>query len=184
MPNSDRWHFLVFRPADDPFTQLANAGLEIPSRNLAAAVKAWEEQNPQQPRLVLVIDQFEELFVTCTEPICQNFVTQLAALIDSTLPVTVILTMRNDFYSHLAQYDTLMKLLDVVNVPASLTEQELKDIIREPSKIVGLQLEDNLLETIVKDAIATNLLPWQKNTAPPAPSCPARIRAEPVMGAL
>ena len=156
---SERWDFIRFRPSSDPFAQLASIGLDIPSRNLAEGAKAWQKRNPQLARLALVIDQFEELFVECTEPVRQDLVTQLAGLIDSELPVTVILAMRNDFYSSLAQYDTLMKQLNVENVLATLTEEELKDIICEPAKKIGLQLEENLPETIVNDAIAIQSSP-------------------------
>lgn len=155
---SDRWHFIVTRPFDDPFRRLATHGLVSASNDLTEAVRAWLACNP--PRLVLVIDQFEELFVTCSELLCQDFAMQLTRLIAGSLPVTVIVTMRNDFYSHLAQHEILMKLLTrgLVNVSQTLTYAELTDIVCKPAERVGMQFEENLVETIVKDAMETSAL--------------------------
>jgi WD40 repeat protein/energy-coupling factor transporter ATP-binding protein EcfA2 len=155
---SDRWHIIVTRPFDDPFKQLATYGLVTASYDLTEGVGAWLARNPGQARLVLVFDQFEELFVTCSESVCQDFVTQLTRLIAGSLPITVILTVRDDFYSRLAQHELLMKLLmqSLVNVPPTLAHDELIDIVCKPAERVGMQFQENLVETIVKDAMETS----------------------------
>ena len=157
---SDRWHIIGARPFDDPFKQLADQGLVSASNDLIAGVGDWLAQNTRYSRLVLFFDQFEELFVTCSESVCQDFVTQLTRLIAGSLPVTVIITMRDDFYSRLAQHEILIKLLkrSLVNVPPTLTPEELTDIVCKPAERVGMQFQENLADTIVKDAMATSSL--------------------------
>ncbi|MBC7334656.1 MAG: hypothetical protein H5U01_00060 [Clostridia bacterium] len=59
------------------------------------AVRNWQSLHPEAERLVL--DQFEELLVDCPEG--TRFVAQLADLLESPLPITLIIVMRDDFYS-------------------------------------------------------------------------------------
>lgn len=154
---SAQWELVVTRPADDPFKQLAAKGFEVESQDLAACVQAWLVEHPGRTRLVLVIDQFEELLTVCTETVRQEFVSQLTSLLAASLHITIILVMRNDFYDEFVRQETLVEWLErsqgPVNVPQTLGQSEVIAIVQKPAESVGLRFEDGLIEIIEKDAM-------------------------------
>jgi signal transduction histidine kinase len=161
IPGSDHWGIILTRPADNPFEQLAGQGLVGTFRDLIGSVNEWLIQNPKRKRLLLVLDQFEELLVSCPEPLRQKFVTQLNALLESPLPITVILGMRDDFYSHFAQHAPLLLgwlERNLANIPPILKREELTAIVKEPVTFVGWEFETGLVDTIVDDALETTLM--------------------------
>ena len=162
IPGSDQWELVVTRPADDPFKQLAAKGFEVESKDLTASVQAWLAQHPGQTRLVLVLDQFEELLTVCPEAVRQKFVSQLTSLLATSLPITIILVMRDDFYDQFVRQETLVEWLEQsqgpVNVPQTLRQAELIAIVQKPAEAVGLRFEDGLIEIIVKDATEASAL--------------------------
>jgi len=120
------------------------------------AVQNWQRLHPEAERLALVLDQFEELLVDCPEETRREFVAQLAALLDSSLPVTAILIMRDDFYGRFVQEARpLVKWLEggLANVPLTLEPDELRAMVEEPARAVGLALEEGLDEVIVREAM-------------------------------
>jgi energy-coupling factor transporter ATP-binding protein EcfA2 len=156
VPGSDSWEVITIREYDDPFEQLSAAGLVGASDGLDDAVGAWLEQHRQYGRLVLFLDQFEELLVTCSGPVCQDFVEQLTKLLDSPWKVTIILTMQDVHYSRFAR-----QAPDLVQgwLPGGLAQlrdldqSELTAIVQEPAQKVGLRFEEGLIEDIVDDAM-------------------------------
>ena len=107
-------------------------------------------------RGVLVIDQFEELFVSTPAGLRADFVAQLVDLLDSPLPITVVLMMRNDFYGRLDDSaPALLRWVEqgLVNVPP-LDRGELAEIVAKPAKKVGLGFEEGLVEVILEGATA------------------------------
>ena len=107
---------------------------------------------------MLVLDQFEELFVVGTEPARHEFIHQLAALMERSSAATVILIMRDDFYSRfLQEAPVLASWLErgLVNIPPVLERGQIADIVREPARAVGLALQDGLVERIVDDTLET-----------------------------
>ena len=115
-------------------------------------------------KILLLIDQLEELF---TNPNIQesdaiSFVHAIRILSESGL-VWVITTLRDDFYSKMAQpkFQDLMYLkegLGHYDVPP-LGKANLREIIENPAKISGLQFEihpetkESLKNTILNDAV-------------------------------
>ena len=81
--DSDKWGVIISRPAAQPFDQLAAEGLKEAQLGLESAVRKWLAEHPDIRRLVLVIDQFEELMVSCTEADRQRFITELAGLLEA-----------------------------------------------------------------------------------------------------
>jgi len=161
--DSDYWGVIVTRPADDPFKQLATKGFMVESQGFVESVRAWLTEHPKQTRLVLAIDQFEELLTTCPEMIRQNFIRQLTSLLESPVPITVILVMRDDFYNQLVQQEALVERLErslgPINIPQTLKWDEVIAIVQKPAKAVGLRFEEGLVETIVNDAMETAAFP-------------------------
>ncbi len=157
VPKSDAWHIaIIAHLGERPFDVLANAGLPGAEQGLPESVAAWLERHPEHTRYVLVLDQFEEILVVCPEEERERLEKQLLRLLDSSLPVTLVLTLRDDFYSRLAQQlPGLLPWLEraLVNVPPSLEDRELMEIITGPAGIVGLRFEPGLADTIVRDAL-------------------------------
>ncbi len=154
VPGSEEWHLLSFRPGADPFAALTTAGLDVPQEgDLPAAICAFLETHPQVKRLVLLADQFEELFTLCPPPVQEQFLRQLAALLEGNPSVTLVLTLRADFYGHLLRYRPLVEWLKIgqVNVPP-MGPEELRAAVEEPALRLGLSFEPGLVETIVEEA--------------------------------
>ncbi|MGH8908222.1 MAG: trypsin-like peptidase domain-containing protein [Egibacteraceae bacterium] len=157
LTGSDRWGIIVARPGGDPFGQLGSSGLPL-ARDLTAAVRQWQAAHPGQ-RLVLVLDQFEELLVAAAQDVRGAFVTQLPEALQQAQPLTVLLVMRDDFYAPLAESaPELMGWVaqNQVIVPATLAAGELADIVEKPASSVGLRFEAGLVDLIVADAVTAS----------------------------
>jgi WD40 repeat protein len=167
--DSDHWEVIVSRPADDPFKQLAAMGFEIELKDLTESVRICLAQHTKWTRLVLVLDQFEELLTACPEALRQEFIAQLTCLLAAPLPITVVLVMRDDFYDQFVRQETLVEWLErsqgPVNVPQTLKPAEVTAIVQKPAEAVGLRFEDGLVEIIVKDAMGAAALPADEGRA-------------------
>ena len=52
---------------------------------------------------MLILDQFEELLATASTQVQKYFLNQLEGLLKSDLPITLMLVMRDDFFSRFAK---------------------------------------------------------------------------------
>ncbi|MFF8645355.1 trypsin-like peptidase domain-containing protein [Streptomyces sp. NPDC015345] len=164
LPGSDRWLPVVVRPGPDFFAELDGAGLPgAAAVGLTAAVEARLAAEPDFDRLLLVVDQFEEL-LTQPGPASgggaserrQSAATQLVELSDSPVAVTILLIMRNDFYAPLDAFAPhLMRAAfrGLLNVPATVSRRELEAIVTKPAEAVGLRIEKGLTERIINDVL-------------------------------
>ncbi|MCP4525239.1 MAG: tetratricopeptide repeat protein [Aestuariibacter sp.] len=151
---SEDWHLLSFRPGVDPFIALTNAGIDVSQDgDLQTIVLEFLAGYPQAKRLVLFIDQFEELFALCSQPVRERFLDQLITLLESELRVTIILALRADFYSYLWPYQPLVNWFDLgqINVP-SMGLEERKAAIEEPALKLGFYFERGLVDSIAGEA--------------------------------
>jgi WD40 repeat protein len=153
LPGSERWGVVVSRPAD-----LASLEVDLPgvSVDAAAAAGAWLAQHPGYTRLVIVLDQFEEAFVVLDDDTRSALLAGLGAAVSSPAPVSVLLTMRDEFYSRFVrEAPTLARALEggLRNIPPELTRVELTQIVEGPAGLVGLRFDDGLVTRIVNDAI-------------------------------
>jgi WD40 repeat protein/DNA-binding SARP family transcriptional activator len=108
---------------------------------------------PKQHTL-LVLDQFEELFTLCRDEF------EREAFIDNLLTtlnqgerhVTLVLTLRADFYAHLAQYpelrDAVAKQQEYIG---PMTTEELRRAIEEPARRGHWAFEPGLVDLILRD---------------------------------
>lgn len=163
IPGSARWDVRAFRPGLEPFAALDKVGLPAGAdggQDLAARLHRWRSEHPEQDaRLVLVIDQLEDLLLRgggAEEEHRQRFLQQLAGLKDEALPVTCVVALREGFDALLSQRAPALRSLlgeHRVQAPAVLTPGELRDIIAGPAKEVGLRFEPpEMVETISRAA--------------------------------
>ena len=155
IPESERWQiFSLNRPGATPLQRLEEQGLSEAHTDLQMAVRTWLADHPEVERLLLVIDQFEE--VLADESGAQAFWRQLDNLIKANLPATVLLVLRDDFYARMMATtpQDLHKDLEkgLINVSTWISKQDLRVIVEKPAQSVGLYFEDGLVDTILDDA--------------------------------
>ncbi|MFF7617393.1 nSTAND1 domain-containing NTPase [Streptomyces lavendulae] len=152
-----------WRDTQDLPTEFERAGLPgATSGGIAAAVARKLASEPHHQRVLLVIDQFEELLVQGGDGRPQDF----PALLDDITtaagehgPLSVILVMRDDFHHRLAALVPKLPAAatpGLLNVTGELTTEDLHDIIVEPARVVGLHFQPGLPEQIVSDVLASS----------------------------
>jgi WD40 repeat protein len=102
-------------------------------------------------RVVLVVDQGEELFTLCADEAQRTaFIDRLLGL-TATLPV--VLTMRADFWGECAPYPALKDAMQAhQELIAPMQAAELRRAIERQAAQVGLHFEADLSQTILDDA--------------------------------
>ncbi|MFH8799416.1 trypsin-like peptidase domain-containing protein [Streptomyces sp. NPDC017936] len=173
LPGSDQWLTVLARPRQDMLAEIERAGLPGASEDgIVAAVNRRLAADPGCRRVLLVIDQFEELLVQSADGRLRDLlavVDEVTTAADAYTKITVILIMRDDFYPQLAALAP--KLLEaatpgLLNVPGTLSQRDLHDIIVLPAEDVGLRFQPGLPERIIGDvmeitpeAVITRLAP-------------------------
>jgi len=158
LPGSDRWGIITARPGEKPLRNLEAAGLAGAESGLVEAARSWLERNPEETRLVLILDQFEELFATASIVDAAEFLSQLSSLLEADLPLTMMLIMRDDFFSRLGReappdlFEWIQR--GFVHISATLEEGEIAEIIEGPAQKVGLQFEEGLVDVVVRDVLS------------------------------
>ena len=168
------WLIESFRPNKQPFYELAAALISllepelgktdktIKAKELAesirqhgftADVSAILKDNPGK-RLLLVIDQFEELYTGCADTEQQQFVDALLAAVESaSRAMTLVLTLRADFYSYVVNYPPFTEALN--KYPAKnitlMKAEEMQAAIELPAQKLGVKLEERLTQRILDD---------------------------------
>ncbi|WP_157985302.1 nSTAND1 domain-containing NTPase [Lentzea terrae] len=100
----------------------------------------------RQHDLVLVIDQFEEVFTLCGPEQRDWFVRALAAA------PKVVLGVRADFYGHVGRHPELVEALEGAQLLVGpMTTDELRRAIVEPAQHVGATVESALVTRLVAD---------------------------------
>jgi WD40 repeat protein/class 3 adenylate cyclase len=135
LPGSERWGHAILRPGEHPVDALDSA--------LASG-------EPGE-RLVLVVDQFEEVFsTTVEEPERAAFVDRLVELARDPERGVVAVTIRADYTGHCAQYSEFAELLaSNLMLVGPMPPDELRRAIELPARRVGLRVESALVDALV-----------------------------------
>jgi WD40 repeat protein len=169
LPSSDTWPVLIFTPGVHPVTALAQRlaplldNLELDAvdatlRDAPARLKDLSEgilaDSPPETRLLLVVDQFEEVFTQAGE-VERGLFLELVHY-GATVPqgrVQIIITMRADFFDRLSRYPALAELFEQENllIVTEMTPADLLHSIEDPAAAVGLMYEDGLSQRILED---------------------------------
>jgi WD40 repeat protein/tRNA A-37 threonylcarbamoyl transferase component Bud32/energy-coupling factor transporter ATP-binding protein EcfA2 len=170
------WAIAVCRPGHSPFYSLATAlvpQLEgevsdtarlVGTQKTAVALRKGEvslvklsqdilEDNPQYGRLLLVVDQFEELFTLCQDDDeRRRFMDVLLAGIETDSPIRLVLTIRADFLNQSYSYRNLADALqDADLILGPMTRGELSQAVENPARKQGVAFEEGLVERILDD---------------------------------
>jgi transcriptional regulator with XRE-family HTH domain len=169
LPASETWRSCLLTPGPEPLTALAVQLLQVAEtasmqrtlarlardrRALHLAVSRAMARQARAQRLVLVVDQFEEVFTQCTdEQQRAQFVANL--LYAATVPqgrTIVVLTMRADFYARCALYPELAaRIAAHQHLLGPLDQFGLRQAVAGPAERVDLVFESGLVDTIVAD---------------------------------
>jgi WD40 repeat protein/transcriptional regulator with XRE-family HTH domain len=111
-----------------------------------------------QGRLLLVVDQFEELFTQCAEEGQRRaFITALHAAAtaghgpDQAPAALVVLGVRADFEARCADYPQLADAVQDRYLVTAMTERQLRMAITEPAKKAGSKVEDDLADLLLAE---------------------------------
>jgi hypothetical protein len=144
------WQVLLLRPGATPLTTLAAhlGDLAQPTQAVANYLAA----SPPARRLLLIVDQFEELFAAHPgqEDLTRPFIAALQNLwaCDSCI---VLLALRADFFAELMD-SPLWPVPPSARVEvAPLHGTALRQAIRQPAEDEGVDIEESLLERLVAD---------------------------------
>jgi len=173
---SSDWPHDVFTPTASPLAELAaclerltgvsverhSAGAAQAAEEDVAAIRRVVEQDragrTPDTRVILIMDQFEEVFALCPhEQERQAFISLLAELAapspgGASAAALVVLGMRADFYAQAAQYPQLREVMrDGLVLLDPLSRSELRQAIIYPARDVGLDIEPGLVEILLRD---------------------------------
>ena len=109
-------------------------------------------QTPNARCLLLVVDQFEELFTLCAEEERQLLVDTLLDGIKDTPELKIVLTLRADFCGQVYAYRSLSDALHDADLKlGSMNLEELRSTIVKPAEKSDVQLEPGLIDRILDD---------------------------------
>jgi WD40 repeat protein len=167
LPGSENWFVLEMFPGARPIEELAQALLRIavdPPNNLidplrldaSGLLRVVDQVVPggNETEVVLVIDQFEELFTLVEDAteIGHFLDTIITAVTDPSSRVRVIVTLRADFYDRPLLYARFSELMRArTEVVGPLSESELEAAIVNPAEHNGLHVHPDLVRAIVAD---------------------------------
>jgi WD40 repeat protein len=167
LPGSRSWKTVVMTPGAHPIEELA---VRIPAleglaavslahdlredpRALRVAVQRVLLDAPDDARLLLVVDQFEEVFTLCQDEAERRcFIEALLEAVAGGNHTLAILVVRADFYGRCAAYPALADLLqDSHALVGPMGEDELRLVIERSAAWAGMTVEPGLDEVIIHD---------------------------------
>jgi WD40 repeat protein/DNA-binding SARP family transcriptional activator len=157
------WYVAQMLPDGDPFAELARAlgPLAVdPPADLAARLTrdglatTVDRVLPDDQPLVLVVDQFEELFTQVTDAQRRaSFLRLIAdAADDPDGRVWIVATLRADYYDRPLREPVIAELVRVgTEAVVPMTAAELERAVTGPAERVGVTVERDLVAQIVAD---------------------------------
>src|SRR5687767_207112 len=163
------WQIYTLTPTANPLESLA-ASLTSEDSSVIATSTLMDDfaQDPRSlqifvkrqlmlenhPKVLLVIDQFEELFALCrSEEARASFIGNLlTASSEADSQVVVVITLRADFYAHCANYVRLRAALALnQEYIGAMSDEELRRAIEEPARRGRWELEPGLTDLLLHD---------------------------------
>ena len=163
---ADEWFVTMMTPGSQPLNNLREAlssvAVRLPDdidQQLAHDVHSLQHALDSalpgpNDQLVLVIDQFEEMFtLVVDEAVRAHFLNLLhTALTAPDTRLRVVLTLRADFYDRPLLYPAFGELIrQHTQVVLPLSASEIRDVISAPAAHNGLILQSGLVDAIVSD---------------------------------
>ena len=167
------WRFATLRPGSHPMTELAAALLDalgaartaddvalrragLVRGPLSLIEELRERPPPDRGNLLILVDQFEELFryqgLAGREEAEAFVALLLASANERHVPIYIVLTMRSDFLGRCAEFDGLAEAVtDAQYLCPRLSREQIRSAIEGPAKVFGGMVEPRLVSRIVDD---------------------------------
>lgn len=168
IPGSDTWWIRSLRPGARPLEALAQRLVDegtdrersLQQQQIEGLLHLgpegfvqWLRSRPE-PMVVLIVDQFEELFTLASADERQRFLDRLLGGVHHAGDrFKLVLTLRTDFVAPSLDYPELASWLQrsSVLVPPHLTEADYRQIIVRPAEKVGLKVDPELVEVLLQE---------------------------------
>ena len=178
-PEAASWPCLMFAPGNNPVEELAvriapvagadaaalrqrlgadPAGFALTTRQAAlAAPEAVRPPDTGQRRVILVVDQCEQLFTVCqSQQERHAFLTALHAAggsdgADRVPGALVVLVVRADFEARLADYPELAAAVQDRYLLTAMTRRQLRMAITQPAAAAGSRAEEYLVQVLLDE---------------------------------
>ncbi|MEM7311394.1 MAG: SUMF1/EgtB/PvdO family nonheme iron enzyme [Planctomycetota bacterium] len=172
----ERWEVLLLTPKTEPVAELARAfvALLAPDADaderltrtarrarelregqlgLAEMVQVVLDETPGNTRLLVCVDQGEELFTTCRSPEERELFLELLFIgLERCGSLRVVLALRGDFCGRALESKRLAQHLQDATIHlAPMAESDLRRTIEGRAKRAGLALAPGLVESVVGD---------------------------------
>ena len=153
---------MLLRPGEHPERELDRALYAALPERLRGEIGSAEDTleaarsllSEHRGHLLLVVDQFEELFTACRdEKERDRFVAALTAV--ARRPnITVVVAVRADFYGRCAEHADLAELLGGNHVLVGpMTAEEYRRAVEMPSRRAGLRIDRPLVDALVGEVV-------------------------------
>ena len=168
------WLIQDFRPKDQPINRLAAAFVRILApefdkvRQVNRAAELSERMNlsnsailqtisnileiyPEQ-KILIIIDQFEEIYTLCSQDLQSRFIELLLATINVS-GFHLLLSLRSDFYGYIIDNPSFRDIVEKFppQLISSMKPDELRECIERPANKLGVSLEADLTQRILDD---------------------------------
>ena len=177
------WRVCTFKPGDAPLKRLAEALAEDPrwldGEDKAMARSALRAALAVSPlaltalrreradrfggeALLLVVDQFEEIFRYRQQnpDEADRFIQLLLRSASEDLPIHVVATLRSDFLGHCVAFTGLPEAINTgLYLTPRLTPEQLRSVIESPLGLVGGAIDPVLVNRIINDLAGEDELP-------------------------
>jgi WD40 repeat protein/uncharacterized caspase-like protein len=168
LPGSEQWWMGGMRPGPDPLKALAQRLVDGGSERERGyqqlqiegllhlgpeGLVQWLRSRPE-PMVVLVIDQFEELFTLASPTDRQTWLDLvLGALEHAADRFKLVITLRADFVTPCLAHPALAQVLKQSSRYLSpvLSQDHYRQVILQPAEQVGLAVEPGLMELLLQD---------------------------------
>ncbi|BAY65347.1 WD-40 repeat-containing protein [Calothrix brevissima NIES-22] len=180
LQKAGNWKFTHFRPGAAPFYALAEALIPlytpeldstdqiVQTRKLAgylynstislADVFRKIQQNHPNHRVLLIADQFEEIYTLCNNPeIRRKFLDCLLGSLETPTSLSAsatvwVTTMRADFLGNALSYRPFADVLQNADLKLGpMNREELTQVIEKPAQKLGVTFEIGLVKRILED---------------------------------
>jgi hypothetical protein len=167
------WRVASLRPRNQPMAALATALLDALGRAryeddaelrraaldrgpLSLVEELRRAPLPERGNLLILVDQFEELFryegLSGREEVEAFIALLLKSAGQRQVPIYVALTIRSDFIGECAQFDGLAEsICDALYLCPRLTREQIVAAIEGPASVFGGSVEQSLVARIVND---------------------------------
>ncbi|NEO24022.1 trypsin-like peptidase domain-containing protein [Moorena sp. SIO4A5] len=170
--SEEGWLIEGFRPGDRPLRNLTKTLVDLrkietidPLDQIDQMVEKFQEgkrklrdviedilERNNRTRLLLIADQFEELYTLCKDKSeRQIFLDLFLEAVNQIENFTLVITLRADFCGYALSYRPFADALqDADRKLGPMNREELQKVIEQPAQLLGVRIESGLTERILE----------------------------------